>query len=348
MRKVVHIDMDAFYAAVEQRDDPALRGLPLAVAWRSRRGVVLTASYAARAHGVRSAMPVGRALGLCPDLVLVPPRFEAYRVASQAIRAVMLRATPLVEPLALDEAYLDVTGLGPSATAIARTLKAEIRAETGLTASAGVSYNKFLAKAASDLDKPDGLAVIRPEGARAFLAGLPIQAFHGIGPAFERRLRAAGIHRGADLQALPEAAIVDLLGNPGRHFWRLARGEDPRPVEPDRARKSLSVETTYDFDLTSITAVEAALEPLAADLAERLRQSLFAGSTLVLKLRYADYRRRSRQTTAAGLDAPATILLEARRLARRAPLEGPVRLLGLGVGRGDPIRSGGQFALPLE
>ena len=340
--------MDAFYAAVEARDDPALQGIPMAVAASARHGVVMTASYPARAYGVRSAMPTARALQLCPGLVLVPPRHEAYRIASLAIRGVMRRLTPLVEPLSLDEAYLDVTGLGLSATDQARHLKAEILAETGLTASAGVSFNKFLAKQASDLDKPDGLAVIRPKDALTFLASLPVERFHGVGPASARRLHAAGIATGADIQSRPEHVLHALLGATGRHLWRMAKAEDDRPVVPDRPRKSLSVETTFTDDLRGFEAVAAALPPLAADLAARIARAGFSGNVLTLKLRYAPYRLRTRQSPQSRpLDAPAPLLEAARRLLARDPLEGPVRLLGLGVSKAETVAAEEQLPLPL-
>ncbi|HEX8374460.1 MAG TPA: DNA polymerase IV [Geminicoccaceae bacterium] len=335
-RKVVHVDMDAFYAAVEQRDDPGLRGRPVAVGSETARGVVLTASYEARAFGVRSAMPSMTARGLCPGLVFVPPRFDAYREASRQIRQVFLRHTPLVEPLSLDEAYLDVTEplTGPApAVEVARRIKAEVREATGgLTASAGVSFNKFLAKLASDLRKPDGLAVIRPERALAFIAALPVERFHGVGPATARRLRAAGIATGADLQARGESELLAAFGRLGRHFHRLAQALDDRPVEPDRARRSLSVETTYATDLSGADAVAEALAPLAEDLAERLARSRFLGRTLTLKLRYADFRLRTRRLTRdAPLRDAAEMLELGRALLAREPLGGPVRLLGLGV-----------------
>ena len=333
-RKVVHVDMDAFYAAVEQRDDPGLRGRPVAVGSETARGVVLTASYEARAFGVRSAMPSLTARGLCPGLVFVPPRFDAYREASRQIRQVFLRHTPLVEPLSLDEAYLDVTEplTGPApAVEVARRIKAEVREATGgLTASAGVSFNKFLAKLASDLRKPDGLAVIRPERALAFIAALPVERFHGVGPATARRLRAAGIATGADLQARGESELAAAFGRLGRHFHRLAQALDDRPVEPDRARRSLSVETTYATDLSGADAVGEALAPLAEDLAERLARSRFLGRTLTLKLRYADFRTLTRARSVAGVverDDFAAIghaLLDAQ-----LPAEQGIRLLGL-------------------
>lgn len=340
MRKIVHVDMDAFYAAVEQRDDPALRGWPIAVGSESARGVVLTASYEARAFGVRSAMPSRRARELCPGLVFVPPRFDAYREASRLIRAVFLRHTPLVEPLSLDEAYLDVTEplTGPApAVEVARRVKAEVGAATGgLVASAGVSFNKFLAKLASDLDKPDGLAVIRPERAAAFVAALPVERLHGVGPATARRMRAMGIATGADLRDRGEAALAAAFGSAGRHFHRLALAVDDRPVQPDRARRSLSVETTYEVDLRGPGEIGAALAPLAGQLAERLAAGGFTGRTLTLKLRYADFRLRTRRTTRDAVFREAGDLLDEglALLARERP-DGPVRLLGLGVAAED-------------
>ena len=247
MRKILHVDMDAFYASVEQRDDPALRGLPVAVGAASGRGVVCAASYEARRFGVRSAMPMAQARQLCPGLVVVPPRFEAYREVSQAVHAVFRRYTDLVEPLSLDEAYLDVTEplVGPpSGIRTAEAIRAEILATTGLTASAGVSFCTFLAKVASDLDKPDGLSVILPHEARAFLAALPVERFHGVGPATARRLHALGIATGADLQARTEADLRAALGKTGAWLARVARGLDDRPVRPHRVRKSVGVERT--------------------------------------------------------------------------------------------------------
>lgn len=351
MRKIAHIDMDAFYAAVEQRDDPSLRGRPLAVGSPAERGVVLTASYEARAFGVRSAMPSALARRLCPELRFTPPRFDAYRRESQRIRAVMGRFTALIEPVSLDEAYLDLTEplTGPApAVEVARAIKAAILAETGLTASAGVSFNKFLAKIASDLEKPDGLTVIRPERALAFLAGLPIERFHGVGPATARRMRELGILTGADLQARSEAELAAAFGRLGRHYWRIAQGLDDRPVEPDRPRRSLSVETTFDRDLGAEGELMAALEALALQLAERLARAGFSGRTLTLKLRYADFKVASRRATRARPFAGGPeILAAAQELLAQRPRPGdPLRLLGIGVscgGEGDPR----QLPLPL-
>ena len=350
MRKIIHVDMDAFYAAVEERDDPTLRGKPIAVGGGSARGVVMTASYAARAFGVRSAMPSAQAARLCPELVFVRPRFHVYKDVSREIRAIFERYTDLVEPLSLDEAYLDVTepktGPGP-AVAIARSIKEAIRAETGLTASAGVAASKFLAKLASEMEKPDGLCVIRPKDARRILAGLPILKFHGVGPATARRLQAAGIANGADLQALSEIEAVRRLGRQGGHFWRLAQGIDERPVEPHRDRKSLSVETTFSTDLSGLDALDEAVAALAAELAERLGRAAFRATTVTLKIKYRDFHLTTRQTTLTAPPDRAEVLADAgRHLLRRAPITAPVRLLGLGVG--GQAANTHQLTLPLD
>jgi DNA polymerase-4 len=352
MRKIVHVDMDAFYAAIEQRDDPGLRGRPIAVGAGEGRGVVMTASYEARRFGVRSAMPAGQAKRLCPELLFVRPRFDAYKHESRRIRGILARFTDLVEPVSLDEAYLDVTEprAGPMpAVAVAGALKAAIREATGLTASAGVSFNKFLAKTASDLEKPDGLTVIRPEQALAFLARLPIERFHGVGPATARRMRGLGIATGADLQARAERELAEAFGRLGEHYWRMARGQDDRAVEPDRPRRSVSVETTFERDLRGLALAEAALAPLADALADRLARSGFVGRTLTLKLRYGDFRVVSRRTTRAMAFADrGEILRVARELLAQRPRPGDaIRLLGLGVSGGSADPDLRQLALPL-
>jgi DNA polymerase IV len=355
MRKIIHVDMDAFYAAIEQRDEPRLRGRAIAVGAGEGRGVVMTASYEARVFGVRSAMPSSQARRLCPDLHFVRPRFDAYKHESRRIREILGRFTDVVEPVSLDEAYLDVTEprAGPvPAVAVARAIKAAIRDETGLTASAGVSFNKFLAKTASDLHKPDGLAVIRPEQAMAFLAGLPIERFHGVGPATARRMRGLGIASGADLQARPEQELAAAFCRLGQHYWRVAQGRDERAVEPDRPRRSLSVETTFEQDLRERAALETALAPLADELAERLQRHGFLGRTLTLKLRYGDFRvvsRRATHATSAFTDATQILRVARGLLAQRPQPGSAIRLLGLGVSNGpgdddDPR----QLALPLR
>ena len=352
MRKIVHIDMDAFYAAIEQRDDPSLRGRPIAVGGASERGVVMTASYEARPYGVRSAMPGAWARRLCPDLLFVPPRFAVYKAVSQELRTIFLRHTPLVEPLSLDEAYLDVTEplAGPMpAVAIARAIKAEIHATTGLTASAGVSFNKFLAKIASDLRKPDGLAVILPERAHEFIARLPIERFHGVGPATARRMKALGIATGADLQAMSEAALVNAFGSAGRHYHRVAQASDDRPVQPARQRRSLSVEETFARDLLEPTALLEELQKLAHELDLRLRRSGFLGRSLTLKIKLADFRILTRRVTRSRpFVERGEIAAQARSLLLRAPPPGRVRLLGLGVGTEHRAEDARQFDLELD
>jgi DNA polymerase-4 len=268
-RKIIHVDMDAFYASVEQRDDPSLRGRPLAVGGSRERGVVAAASYEARAYGVRSAMPLRTALRLCPDLIFVPPRFDRYREVSGVIREVFLEHTPLVERRSLDEAYLDVTeilkGLA-RASDIARAVRAEILARTGLTASAGVSYNKFLAKMASDMRKPNGMFVIPPERGPAFVERLEVARFHGVGPATAARMEALGIRTGRELRERSLAFLQEQFGEAGTHFHAIARGVNERPVVPNRLRKSAGSKTTYPQDLSFPGEVEDGIRALAGDV----------------------------------------------------------------------------------
>lgn len=335
-RKIIHVDMDAFYASVEQRDDPALRGRPVAVGGARARGVVAAASYEARRFGVRSAMPSVTALRLCPELVFVKPRFDVYRAVSLQIRAVFARYTELIEPLSLDEAYLDVTENIPgirSATKIAEAIRAEIRAETGLTASAGVSYNKFLAKLASDHRKPDGLFVITPALGPGFVEALPVGRFHGIGPATTRRMEGLGIRTGADLRACDLAFLEHHFGKAGRHYHSIARGIDERRVEPDRERKSISAETTYDTDLTTAAEVEAALRALAEKVWRHCEKNRYSGRTVTIKVRDPRFNEATRSRT---LRDPVTGLEEVLAVAldlfgHSLPLSAGVRLLGVGL-----------------
>lgn len=343
MRKIIHVDMDAFYASVEQRDQPELRGKPVAVGGGGTRGVVMAASYEARRFGVRSAMPGFKARRLCPDLIFVRTRFDAYKTASRQIRAIFRSYTDLVEPLSLDEAYLDVTEPkrgGPAATAIARAIKAEIQATTGLTASAGVSFNKFLAKIASDLDKPDGLSVIRPEEAEGFIAGLPIERFFGIGPVTARKMKAAGIHNGADLCARPEEELVCRFGKVGQHYFRIVRGLDEREVRPDRPQKSIGAERTFDHDVTAPEALLERLGPIAERVAERMVAAESFGRTVTLKIKHHDFTVTTRQRTQADQVHTAEELLELARwlLHTPEPPSRPVRLLGLSVSNFDVAR----------
>ncbi|HEX7000536.1 MAG TPA: DNA polymerase IV, partial [Trueperaceae bacterium] len=273
MRKIVHVDMDAFYASVEQRDRPELRGRPVAVGGSGPRAVVAAASYEARAYGVRSAMPMARALRACPELLVVRPRFDVYREVSEQVRQVFHRYTDLVEPLALDEAYLDVTQpkQGPaSATLIARAIKAEVKEQTGLTASAGVSTGKFLAKLACGLSKPDGLSVITPDEAEKVLMPLPVERFHGVGPRTAEKLRALGMTTGADLKAAGRERLEAALGKFGSFLHDIVNGVDDRPVVPNQPRKSIGSETTFDVDITEDTALDAVLKELCADVMSSL------------------------------------------------------------------------------
>jgi DNA polymerase-4 len=336
VRKIIHVDMDAFYASVEQRDRPELQGRPVAVGGAGLRGVVMTASYEARRFGVGSAMPTARALRLCPELIVVAPRFDAYRDASRRIRAIFERYTDLVEPLALDEAYLDVTEAkrGPaSATLLARRIKADILRETELTASAGVSTGKFLAKVASGFEKPDGLTVIPPEKAEAFLARLRIERFHGVGPRTAERLRAVGIRDGAGLRAFDASELERMLGKLGRFLSEIARGIDERPVVSHRDRKSLGAETTFAHDLREPAELDPVLAQLCAELATRLERLEMTARTVTVKLRYADFTvlTRSRTLQSDVLEA-SELLAAARTLAFDTPRPaGAIRLLGVTV-----------------
>lgn len=336
VRRIIHVDMDAFFASVEQRDNPELRGLPVAVGGARARGVVAAASYEARRFGVRSAMPSVTARRLCPELIFVPPRFDAYRAVSAQIHAIFARYTPLIQPLSLDEAYLDVTApLRPlgSATAIAAAIRAEIRAETGLTASAGVSYNKFLAKLASDHRKPDGLFVITPRMGPEFVAGLAVAKFHGIGPRTAARMAELGIHTGADLRQWERAALIARFGKAGGFYYGLARGEDDRPVNPDRTRKSLGAERTFETDLDAIGPALAALAPLSARVFAAAAAAGHAPRTVTVKVKYADFRIVTRSRSFATPIGSAAALAAAAEalLAPLFPPVRPVRLLGVSV-----------------
>ena len=336
VRKIIHIDMDAFYASVEQRDDPALRGRPLAVGGSRDRGVVAAASYEARRFGVRSAMPSRTALRLCPELLFVPPRFERYRAVSRQIRAIFLDYTPLVEPLSLDEAYLDVTDNlkgEPLASRIAREIRARIREDTALTASAGISYNRFLAKLASDHRKPDGQFVITPEMGPDFVAGLEVGRFHGIGPATAARMNGLGIRTGQDLRAQSLAFLQAHFGKAGAHFHAISRGEDARPVVPDRPRKSSGSETTYGHDLADADGVLAGVEALAAEVWDWCAGQQAFGRTVTLKVKFADFQQITRsRSSPEPVNSRAALLGAAAELARTVlPLPKKVRLLGVTV-----------------
>ena len=342
LRKIIHVDMDAFFASVEQRDNPELRGKPVAVGGSGGRGVVAAASYEARKFGVKSAMPSVTASRLCPDLIFVRPRFDAYKEASRQIRAVFEHYTSIIEPLSLDEAYLDVTddrlGIG-SATRIAQLIRQEIRAKTRLTASAGVSYNKFLAKLASDQNKPDGMCVIRPGEGAGFVAGLPIRRFHGVGPKAEAKMQKLGIVTGADLAAKDIAFLREHFGSMGDYLFRAARGIDLRPVRAHRVRKSIGGERTFSHDIGSGAALRETLANIIDIVWERIEAAgqdgdHARGRTVTLKLKFTDFRTMTRATSlprsVSGKEEFAALsraLLEAE-----LPLPRPIRLMGLTLG----------------
>jgi DNA polymerase-4 len=333
-RKIIHIDMDAFYASVEQRDDRTLQGHPVAVGSAQARGVVAAASYEARAFGVRSAMASVTALRRCPALVFVPPRFDVYRAISHQIRAIFVDYTDLIEPLSLDEAYLDVTddrrGIG-SATAIAAEIRTRIKADTGLTASAGVSYNKFIAKLASDQNKPDGLCVIRPAQGPAFVAALPVKRFHGVGPVTAAKMERLGILTGADLRDRSLEELLRHFGSSAEYFHRAAHGEDDRPVRPDRPLKSVGAERTFDRDLTDEADLLMALEPVIDAAWARIQRSGAAGRTLTLKAKFTDFRSVARSRTVVAPLADRDVIAEIGRTLLRTllPADQGIRLLGL-------------------
>jgi DNA polymerase-4 len=356
-RRVLHVDMDAFYASVEQRDHPELCGRPVAVGGDpSQRGVVAAASYEARAFGVRSAMPMARAVRLCPSLVIVRPDFARYRAASQAVFAIFRSVTPLVEPLSLDEAYLDVTRNSwsePLGRVVAQRLKREIRAATGLTASAGVAPNKFLAKIASAWKKPDGLTVISPDRVEGFLQKLPVDALWGVGPVTAKRLRERGIERLTDVRTADPVVLREAVGSQADWLRNLADGVDDRPVVPDRAAKSCGTENTFVQDLTDIVAIRTAVEGMARDDASWLTRRGLRCRTVTIKVRYSDFTTVTRSDTRAptesadDLAARAVALLEKTEAARR-----PVRLLGVSVHNlldpTEPTEPAGAPALPFS
>jgi DNA polymerase-4 len=299
-RKIIHIDMDAFYASVEQRDNPELRGKPVAVGGSRERGVVAAASYEAREFGVHSAMPSVTAKRKCPDLIFVKLRFDAYKAISLQIREIFAEYTPIIEPSSLDEAYLDVTenlkGIS-SATRIAEEIRARIRAEIALTASAGVSYNKFLAKIASDHRKPDGLFVITPKMGPAFVETLPVRKFHGIGPATAKKMARFGIETGLDLRAQTEAFLQQHFGKAGSYYYWAARGVDERPVRADRIRKSVGAENTFATDLFTYEAAREALQEIIEKVWDYCERSGIRGRTVTLKLKFANFRIITRSRT---------------------------------------------------
>ncbi|NQX89479.1 MAG: DNA polymerase IV [Halioglobus sp.] len=350
-RKIIHVDMDAFFASVEQRDNVQLRGRPIAVGGSARRGVVAAASYEARRFGVRSAMPSVTAAQRCPTLVFVPPRFAVYRAVSCQIRQIFARYSDAVEPLSLDEAYLDVTldkqNIG-SATRTAQLIRSAIQAETGLTASAGVSYNKFLAKVASDQNKPDGQFVVRPDKGAEFVALLPVRRFHGVGPKTAARMRLLGIDKGADLREKDMTFLAKNFGKAAGYLFDAARGIDLRPVKPNRRRKSVGRERTYSDDLFSEGALQEALDRLIDSVWQRIEDQDAVGRTVTLKVKYENFQQitRSRSCEHCIREKALFGIIARELLAQIVPVALGVRLLGLtlsGLGKKDPDKE--AFAL---
>jgi DNA polymerase-4 len=363
VRRILHVDMDAFYASVEQRDDPTLRGKPVAVGGE-RRGVICAASYEARAFGVRSAMPTARARRLCRELIVVHPNFEKYHQVSQQVFAIFAEATPLVEGLSLDEAFLDVTenrwGL-PLGRAVAQRIKERIRADTGLTASAGVAPNKFLAKIASGWKKPDGLTVIAPERVERFLRDLPVGALWGVGPVTEKKLRAIGVAKVVDLRSVERRALRGAVGSFGDFLVDLAHGVDERPVVPHRERRSVGSESTFPEDLVDPERIRGEVDALAREVARWLAEHERGARTVTLKVRYSNSTRegkffetitRSDTRDPPERSADAVAARAVALLARTEAGSRPIRLLGVSLhdleaGDEDPPDRHGQLLLPF-
>lgn len=345
--------MDAFYASVEQRDNPGLKGLPVAVGQADGRGVVAAASYEARRYGVRSAMSSSKARRLCPDLVFVDCRFDVYKAVSAQIHEIFRRYTDIIEPISLDEAFLDVTHNHrniPLAIDIAREIKKSIREELGLIASAGVSYNMFLAKIASDYRKPDGLCVIAPERAVDFVAKMPIESFWGVGPVTASKMHSLGIYTGEDLRnfSVPELRLY--FGKAALQYYNFARGIDNRPVEPFRERKSVGCEVTLDSDISTPEEIDNVLATLAADLEERLSRKAFKGSTFTLKIRYSDFSTHTRSKSDIGdVAAAAELACIARELLEKEnPGDRKIRLLGMSLSKSDSGKKESPLQLRLD
>jgi DNA polymerase-4 len=351
-RKIIHIDMDAFFASVEQRDNPELRGKPVAVGGSRERGVVAAASYEARTFGVRSALPSVTAKRRCPDLIFVMPRFDVYKAVSFQIRDIFAEYTPIIEPLSLDEAYLDVTenlkGIA-SATQIAEDIRAKIRRETNLTASAGVSYNKFLAKLASDHRKPDGLYVITPKMGPAFVENLPVEKFHGVGPATTAKMNRLGIENGLDLRAQTLPFLQQHFGKFGPYYYWIARGVDERPVRADRVRKSVGAENTFAQDLHAFEPMREALEPIIAKVWRHCQATGIQGRTVTLKVKFADFQQITRSKSVGD---PVDSLADLERLSLGLlepllPTRKGVRLLGISLSSLTQAQPTGRRQLSL-
>jgi len=335
-RKIIHIDMDAFFASIEQRDFPELRGKPVAVGSPERRGVIAAASYEARKYGVRSAMPSSRAKQICPHLIFVKHRFDVYKQVSRQINEIFHRYTGLVEPLSLDEAYLHVTSNKPGislATEIALAIRADILKETKLTASAGISYNKFLAKIASDINKPNGQKLIHPAHANAFIEALPVGEFFGVGIATELKMNKVGLFYGRDLKSYSAEALTHLFGKQGAYFYQISHGIDKREVKPSRQRKSVGAERTFKEDLTGPSEMFSVLEKIAEEVSKRAKQGNHRGRTITLKFKYFDFEQHTRSKTIDDfINDMDTILNEAFKLLSTPDYpDKPVRLLGISL-----------------
>lgn len=354
LRKIIHVDMDAFYASVEQRDNPQLRGKPIVVGGSpDGRGVVATCSYEARHFGIHSAMPCAKAYRLCPAVIFVRPRFEAYQQVSQQIRKIFLSYTDLVEPLSLDEAYLDVTTNKPeiqSATWVAQKIRKEIQQQTELTASAGVSYNKFLAKIASDIQKPDGLTVVTPDQAEQFIAKLPIRKFHGVGRVTEKKMQKIGILSGADLRCHSLVELNKCFGKSGQYYFDIARGIDLRPVVPNRVRKSIGKETTLSEDTVDYGQILTIIGELVEKVAALLRAKETNGLTLTLKVKYADFQTVTRSISREQpIEAIEDIMsLTEGLLGKTYAGEKAVRLLGVTISNLTTDIPAGDGTLQME
>lgn len=336
IKKIIHIDMDAFYASVEQKDNPDLRGKPIAVGGNKERGVVAAASYEARKYGVKSAMPSAIAARQCPHLIFVPPRFERYKEISSIIQSIFFEYTDLVEPLSLDEAYLDVTENktgSSSATLIAREIKNKIKERTGLTASAGISYNKFLAKTASDVNKPDGLFLIHPKDAEEYIHKMPIHKFHGIGKATAEKMKTAGIFTGGDLKKKSEKDLKLRYGKSGVYYYNICRGIDNREVKPDRERKSVSAENTFDYNIMRLDDVKQNLKKIAETAFHRYKKHGVSGKTVTIKVKYGDFKQITRSHSSnQPIISLNQLLTEINQLVDASILKDEgIRLLGIGI-----------------
>ncbi|GCC50680.1 DNA polymerase IV [Chryseotalea sanaruensis] len=354
-RKIIHVDMDAFYASIEQRDFPEYRGKPIVVGGspEGRGGVVATASYEARKFGVRSAMPSKKAKQLCPQVIFVYPRFAVYKEVSYKIREIFQRYTDLIEPLSLDEAYLDVTedklGIG-SAIEIATQIKDAINSELQLTASAGISINKFVAKIASDMNKPNGLTFIGPSRVENFIEKLPVEKFFGVGKVTAEKMKGMNLHTGADLKKLKETELIKHFGKAGRFYYKIVRGEDNRPVKPDREAKSVGAEDTFPYDLTDVEEMVIQLKKLSVLVVNRLQKQELKGRTITLKVKYHDFKQITRSRSFLnGIDDEETILETVLSLLQQTETENvKVRLLGISLSNFNDVKINSIQELPND